>query len=549
VTASSPPPSEDAASLRAERDALAEKLRDADDRFRLLYDHSPIPLSVVSVADARYVYVNRAHLEYYGRPAEYYYDTDPYQVWIDVTLPEEFEHERVLFQQVADGALDTYALEKNFRLPDGSTRRGELTLTVSRDAHGRLQQLVGVTRDMGPLRAAELAQRSLQEQLERSQKVEVLGRMAGGVAHDFNNRLLIVLGYAELLKIELSDPRLRSFLDLIIESGERSAELTRQLLAFSRRQVLAPRSLDAGATLERMRRVLESLLSEKIELVFELSAEQRMFCDPGQLEQVILNLVINARDAMPAGGKLTLRTRDVEAGSAELPAALAEKDFVALEVSDSGSGIAHEVLPHIFEPFFTTKPAGAGTGLGLSTVEGIVRQSGGHVGVTTAAGIGTTVSAFLPISEASVKEVVVSPLELDVEARPGRLATILICDDDAAVRKLIGAVLAIGAYRIVLAKDIEQVRSFVASGQKPDLLVTDIVMPGATGPELARELRTKFPELLVLFVSGFADEPSLESIVGEEFLAKPFLPAALLKRVRQMLDARAGSSASGASAG
>jgi PAS domain S-box-containing protein len=516
---------------------LAQRLRESEARLKLLFDSSPLPVSVVSVADARYVYVNRAHCEFYGRPAEYYFGTDPYQVWIDVTLPEEFEAERVLFQRIADGELEQYSIEKTFRLPNEQRARGELTLSVMRDAQGRMHELIGVTRDLRALAEAQATQRSLEEQLRRSQKLEVVGRMAGGVAHDFNNRLLIVMGYAELLRNELNEPRLLEFVDQIVISAERSAELTKQLLAFSRRQVLSPKSVDVGDTLSRMRRMLESLLNEKVELSLELGAKERMYCDPGQLEQVILNLAINARDAMPGGGRLKLATRDLAPGSPELPADLARDAFVALDVSDTGAGIADDVLPHIFEPFFTTKPAGVGTGLGLSTVDGIARQSGGCVNVETRAGAGTTVTVIFPISAASLGKTPPPP-ELDIEARPGRLGTVLICDDDDAVRKLLGDVLAIGSYRILLARDGEQARALAAGASKIDLLVTDIVMPRTSGPELATELRALHPELLVLFVSGCVDSDALSSIAGEEFLAKPFLPAALLKRVREIFDAR-----------
>jgi signal transduction histidine kinase len=536
VAPSRPPAAEDG-SLRAERDALAQRLRESDERLKLLFDNSPMPVSVVSVADARYVYVNRAHCEFYRRPAEYYFGTDPYQVWIDVTLPEEFEAERVLFQRIADGEIETYTVEKTFRLPDEQRARGQLTLSATRDAQGRVHELIGVTRDLRALDEAKATQRSLEQQLLRSQKLEVVGRMAGSVAHDFNNRLLIVMGYADLLRSELTEPRLVEFVDQIVVSAERSAELTKQLLAFSRRQVLAPKSVDVGDTLSRMRRMLESLLSEKVELVLELRARERMYCDPGQLEQVILNLAINARDAMSSGGRLTLATRDVVPGSPELPPELAGAAFVALDVSDTGAGIAADVLPHIFEPFFTTKPLGAGTGLGLSTVDGIARQSGGCVNVTSREGAGTTVSALFPVS-AVIAGKAAPPAELDVEARPGRLGTVLICDDDDAVRKLLGDVLAIGSYRILLARDGDHARELAVGVSKIDLLVTDIVMPRTSGPRLAAELRAMHPDVLVLFVSGCVDSDALASIEGEAFLAKPFLPASLLKRVREMLDAR-----------
>jgi len=530
--------------LRAERDALAARLRESDARWKVLFDHSPLPVSVVSVADGRYTYVNRAYCEFYARPAEYYFNTDPYQVWVEVTLPEEFEAERVLFQRIADGELEHYTLEKTFRLPNEARARGELTLTVTRDAQGRMHELVSVTRDLRALRAAEDSQRSLEEQLRRSQKLEVVGRMAGGVAHDFNNRLLIVMGYAELLRSELNEPRLLEMVEQITTSAERSAELTKQLLAFSRRQVLSPKSVDVGETLSRMRRMLESLLSEKVELAIELRAAERLFCDPGQLEQVVLNLAINARDAMPSGGRLTLATRDVPPGSPELAAELAETRYVALDVSDTGAGIAAHVLPHIFEPFFTTKPLGVGTGLGLSTVEGIVRQSGGYVNVSTREGAGTTVTAAFPVSGAALDKAP-APLELDIEARPGRLGTVLVCDDDDAVRKLLGDVLAIGSYRVLLARDGQQARALAGGVSKIDLLVTDIVMPRTSGTELAADVRGLHPDALVLFVSGCVDPDALSSIHGEEFLAKPFLPAALLKRVREIFDARVSPSESG----
>jgi len=535
---------DEVATLRAERDALADRLRRSEARVKVLFDHSPVPVSVVSVADGRYTYVNRAYCEFYGRPAEYYLGTDPYQVWVEVTLPEEFEAERALFQRIADGEIEHYTIEKCFRLPNDQRAHGELTLTVTRDAQGRMHELVSVTRDLRSLRATQDAQRSLEEQLRRSQKLEVVGRMAGGVAHDFNNRLLIVMGYADMLRSELSEPRLLEMVEQITISAERSAELTKQLLAFSRRQRLSPKSVDVGETLSRMRRMLESLLSEKVELAVELGAAERLFCDPGQLEQVVLNLAINARDAMPSGGRLTLATRDVPPGAPELPAELARTHCVALDVSDTGAGIAAHVLPHIFEPFFTTKPLGLGTGLGLSTVEGIVRQSGGYVSVATREGAGTTVTAAFPVSDAAL-DLAPAPIELDLEARSGRLGTVLICDDDDAVRKLLADVLAIGSYRVLSACDGQQARALASGAAKIDLLVTDIVMPRTSGTELAAELRAMHPDALVLFVSGCVDPDALSSIQGEEFLAKPFLPAALLKRVREIIDARVSPSESG----
>jgi signal transduction histidine kinase len=535
------------AELRAERDALAAKLEDSQALLHLLYDQSPLAVGVVSIAEANYVYVNRAHCEFFQRPPEYYRTTDPYQVWMEISLPEELERERPLFQKVADGELDSYRMVKNFVVPGGATVPGELILSVSRDAAGRMHQLIAITRDLRDVRALEEEKRSLEAQLRRSQKLEMMGRMAGGVAHDFNNRLLIVMGYAELLYSELSEPRQRSYVDMIVSSAERSAELTQQLLAFSRRQVLTPKSLDVAEALQRVQRMLESWLSEKVQLQTSLGAAQRLWCDPGQLEQVILNLVINARDAMPDGGRLTLASRDVAPGSSELPDELSQGSFVALDVTDTGTGIPAEVLPHIFEPFYTTKAVGQGTGLGLSTVEGIVRQSGGHVRVRTREGQGTTISVYLPASSLAPEVAVAAP-PLVAGSATGRQGTILVCDDDDAVRRLIGDVLAVGSFRVLAARSVAEALQLAAGAGKIDLVLTDIVMPTQSGPDLVQALRAQQPQLPVLYISGYADDKLLASIAGEELLSKPFRPAALLTRVRRLLDARAALSASAASA-
>jgi PAS domain S-box-containing protein len=535
------------AALRAERDALAARLQDSEALLRLLYDDSPIAVGIISIAEAKYVYFNRAQCEFFQRSPEYYRTTDPYQVWMEISLPEELELERPLFQKLADGELDSYRMVKNFRVPGGGTVPGELHLSASRDAAGRMHQLVAITRDLRELRAIEDEKRSLEAQLRRAQKLEVMGRLAGGVAHDFNNRLLIVLGYAELLHTELSDQRQRSYVDMIVSSAERSAELTQQLLAFSRRQVLSPKSLDVSETLQRVQRMLESWLSEKVQLYTALGAAQRLWCDPGQFEQVILNLVINARDAMPDGGRLTLASRDVPAGSSELPEELSGGAFVALDVTDTGTGIPAEVLPHVFEPFYTTKAVGQGTGLGLSTVEGIVRQSGGHVGVKTREGSGTTFSVYLPVALPGA-EVAAPPTAPLLMTSSGRQGTILVCDDDDDVRRLIGEVLAIGSFRVLAARSVPEALELARGASRIDLVITDVVMPGESGPELVQALRVKLPQVPVLYVSGYADEGLLGAIAGEELLPKPFRPAALLTRVRRLLDARASASASGASA-
>ena len=381
--------------------------------------------------------------------------------------------------------------------------------------------------------------KQLENELRQAQKMEALGRLTGGIAHDFNNLLVAILGYAELLQIELpAESSAWDHVEQIRKAGDRAAALVAQLLAFSRKQIVQPRTVEIGALLSDMTRLLEPMLGEHIRLSITCH-DQPLYvvADPGQFEQVIVNLATNARDAILDQGTLniTVRRGIAPAGSAAdapgLPHAL-------LEVADSGAGIPRHLLARIFEPFFTTKDPGKGTGLGLSTVHGIVQQSGGGITVTSSEGAGATFRICLPLTDVPPEEDT-TPWSPQA-ARPRPSETVLLVEDDTAVARLMAATLTRAGYRLHIAANGEQALALVASQQlRPDLLLTDVIMPEMGGPELARELQRQQPDLKVLFASGYTGDElvargTLEE--GVELIQKPFPPSRLLKRIRELFD-------------
>ncbi len=405
-------------------------------------------------------------------------------------------------------------------------------------------------RDVTERTAAERDRRRLEEQLRESQKLEALGRLAGGVAHDFNNLLTAILGYCELVGTQMSrDGRHYSEVEEISRAGRRAADLVRQLLAFSRRHVFQPRHVRLNEVVGEMEQMLRRLIRADIELVTVLDPELHgVVADPGQIEQVITNLVVNARDAMPRGGTLTITTRnaDLDDRFARGHPPLEPGGHVCLEVRDSGEGIDAELRESIFEPFFTTKGVGQGTGLGLSVVYGIVEQSGGHILVESEPGCGSTFSVYLPRARASAGERSPGPPP-EPDALGGE-ETILLVEDEALVRHLAAQILSGHGYRILNAADGRQALDIAASFEgRIDLLLTDVVMPELLGPGLAAETLELRPEIKVLFMSGYN-----EQILGNQrgmppgapVLRKPFGSCELLARVREALGPR-GSPAAG----
>ena len=381
----------------------------------------------------------------------------------------------------------------------------------------------------------------LEDHLRQSQKMEAIGRLAGGVAHDFNNLLTVISGRAqiELLRPELSGPSRRN-IDLIAEAASRASTLTKQLLAFSRKQVLQPRVLDVDIVVARMEPLLRRLIGEDIDLVTATEPVLgRVRADPGQLEQIVLNLAVNARDAMPQGGRLTIETANVELDEAyaRQQADVHSGPYVLLAVSDTGVGMDAETQAHLFEPFFTTKGVGEGTGLGLATVYGIVKQSGGHITAYSEVGRGTTIKIYLPRVDAA-SEVRGAEPEPVVLRRGSE--TVLLVEDDEAVRELTREVLEMQGYTVLAVADAGEAPGVLERSSRPiHLLVTDVVMPRLSGRELTERLRSLRPGLRVLYISGYADTAVVHHGVldpGTPFLQKPFTPDALLRSVRKVLD-------------
>jgi len=384
--------------------------------------------------------------------------------------------------------------------------------------------------------------KSLEEQFRQAQKMESLGQLAGGVAHDFNNLITVINGFSELVlaRLEANDPA-RPFLEQIKRAGERSAALARQLLIFSRKQVVMPRLLDLNAVISEAEKMLRRIIGEDIKLVTEPAPRLRqVMADPGQIEQILFNLATNARDAMPRGGQIAIRTRNMTfaEGYARPVADLPLGSYVVLEFSDSGMGMTPEVLSHIFEPFFTTKEVGKGTGLGLSTAFGIVKQSGGSIAVESQPGAGTTFRIYLPEASAAPSERADQPSPT-VEAPSRGNEVLLVAEDDDSVRGLVTRILVRNGYTVLEACNgpdaLELARQYSA---RIDGLVTDIVMPVMNGVELAQQLRRVHPETCVLFVSGYPGHAGNSVALPREaeFLAKPLSAAALTCQVRKMLD-------------
>jgi PAS domain S-box-containing protein len=417
---------------------------------------------------------------------------------------------------------------------DGTERPVDASAAPIRGDGGAVLGTVLVFRDVG-------GQRRLEEQLRHAQKMEVVGRLAGGIAHDFNNLLTVINGFAEVARAELPAGSAREAVETIQGAGERAAALTGQLLAFSRKQVLAPQALDLREVVGGMERLLRRVVGEDVDLAAAFGPEPCcVTADPGQVEQVIMNLAVNARDAMPTGGRLTVEARcvDLDEAYTRAHAGVNPGRYALLAVSDSGCGMAEDVKARIFEPFFTTKGVGKGTGLGLATVYGIVRQSGGHVDVYSEVGFGTTFKVYLPRARESSEILPPSP---DPSGAPRGDETVLLAEDEPGVRALARRTLLSHGYRVLEAGNGPEALE-VAAGYPGEihLLLTDVVMPGLSGRQVAERLRRRGTR--VLYLSGYADDAVVRHGViegGANFLQKPFTPHTLARKVREVLDAPA----------
>jgi len=425
------------------------------------------------------------------------------------------------------------------------SRYGELipgdylvTKVPYRDAHGRIVGVIVIARDI-------TERRRLEEQLRETQKLEAIGRLAGGIAHDFNNLLTVILGYADALRAGPPAAKAAEHIDEIRAAAERAALLTGQLLAFSRRQILHPQVLQPNDAIGNMERMLRRIIGEDIHFQTALCAEGHVRVDPGQLEQVVLNLAVNARDAMPAGGRLTIETADVEFDRALLrrhPEAV-PGPYVMLAVSDTGTGMDDVTLSRAFEPFFTTKGS-RGTGLGLATVYGIVKQSGGEVWAYSEPGTGSSFKVYFPRVTPQVATAGADG-DRDEVGQPNGRERVLVVEDEPAVRALVAGSLRRRGYTVAEAADGTEALTLIHGNAEPfHLVVTDVIMPRMGGRELADVLAAEQPGLPVLFMSGYADHAAFGTGLlqaGEHFIQKPFASAALTARVRAILDGRPAS--------
>jgi two-component system, cell cycle sensor histidine kinase and response regulator CckA len=419
------------------------------------------------------------------------------------------------------------------RRTDGSTYEVEATISPIHDEKGGLAGFVGVERDVS-------GERALERELEEAGRLEAVGQLAGGIAHDFNNQLMAISGYAEILQGEVADnPTLEADAREILRAAHSAAALVRQLLTLARRATQDPRPLRLDALLTELRPMLDGLLGPRIHLDVLIDTDlATVWADPHQLEQVVVNMVVNARDATGDGGTVALALANAEIGAEDPLATRVEPGpYVVLTVSDTGQGMDRATMARVFEPFFTTKPVGQGTGLGLATAWGIVRQAHGHLAVESEVGRGTTFTIHLPRYDGPAAPEPAVDAVLD---QPGGTETIFVVEDEEAVRQVLGRNLGELGYRVIVTGNADEAEAaWVADGATVRLLVTDIRLPGVDGPTLAARLRRGRPDLRVLYVSGYAGDAMLDrGLVGREdaFLGKPFSARELALRVRSLLD-------------
>ncbi len=514
------------------RRAAEKALQHSEERFREMAEHINDVFYSIELHSGLWLYVSPAYEQIWGRPVKDLY-AQPEQ-WTSAIVPEDREKVVRARHQLASG--EEYHIEYRVRRPDGTLRWIEDRSYLVGDRHGAPGRAVGV--------AVDLTQRHrLEGQLLHAQKMEAMGLLAGGVAHDFNNILTVVIGFAQmLLDDEPLSPRATERLTQIYNAGTRAANLTRQLLVFSRKQAVNRRNIDLNRVASEITEMLRRLIGEHITLELALSADPcPTEADAGMIEQVLMNLAVNARDAMPKGGKLTVATERISIDDAAMRRTSEARPgkFVCLSVRDTGTGIAPENLQRIFEPFFTTKEVGHGTGLGLAMAFGIVKQHQGWIEFDSTVGVGTCFRILLPATTGPVETRARRPQRMNM-ARGGT-ETILVVEDEASVREFAVAVLCNQGYRVLQAcSGIEALEVWKWHGPKISLLVTDLVMPdGLGGLELAAKLRNERQTLRVVLTTGYVNETiggELRPPAGMHFMRKPYRPQVLSRTVRDALD-------------
>ncbi len=514
-------------------DEVASRTADlvqSESLYRSTFDAAPVGVAHVGL-DGRWLRVNQRLCDLLGYTRA---DLQGRTVQ-DLLHPDDVAGEADVLGRMAAGALDRHVIdERRYRRRDGSVMWARVNISVHRDAEGQPKHFISLIEDITD-------RRKLEAQFRQANKMDAVGQLASGVAHDFNNLLTVILGFSQFVA---ADPALadqhRKDLDEVMKAARRASGLTMQLLAFSRQQVMNTTALDVNGLITDMTGMLGRLIGEHIEVALALAPDLPLvLADRGQMEQVVMNLVVNARDAMPGGGRVTFATKEVELGiSGFNEETVLPGRYVMLAVSDTGSGMSQETQRRLFEPFFTTKKSGEGTGLGLSTVYGIVKQSKGHIRVHSEPGRGSSFEVYLPRSEGGVsskdsRAVVAVPVK-----RPSE--TVLLVEDEAGVRQLSKRILDNAGYRVLEAVDGADAEGvFAQHADSIDLVVTDVIMPRCGGPELASRLRVRAPALRVLYISGYSAQSAARK--GEfgsafPFVQKPFTTAEFLHQVREALD-------------
>ena len=520
---------------RAVEERAADALQESESRFRAIFEQAAIGMADSSL-DARFTRVNQRFCKIMGYSREELFGL----TFREITHPDDMAQDERIVAELLSGERSSLTVEKRYLRKDGSVVWANLMLSLRRSPFGDPLHFVAVVEDITGQKRAEDERRQLERQLLQAQKMESVGRLAGGVAHDFNNHLAVINGYCAMLLDAMGpDDALREQVDEILLAGNRAAALTQQLLAFSRKQVAAPRVISLNDVVAEAGKMLSRLIGDDIEIVAHFDPGLgSVVADPSQMNQVLMNMAINARDAMPGGGRIIIETSntDLDEGYAAQHAGVAAGPYVLLSITDTGAGMTQDVAQHIFEPFFTTKDTGAGTGLGLSTVYGIVKQAGGWIWVYSEPGKGSTFKVYLPRAGGAPE-----PLPAPVSAAETLRGTetVLVVEDQPEVRRLTLAVLRSCGYRLLEAANGSEALSLSEGYSGPiHLLITDVVMPGMAGRELATRLLALRPSLKTLYTSGYtANAIAHEGVLdpGVAYLPKPFSPAQLAVKVREVL--------------
>jgi two-component system cell cycle sensor histidine kinase/response regulator CckA len=516
--------------LEAEICSRTADLVESERLYRSTFDAAPVGIVHVGM-DGQWLRVNQRLCDLLGySPGELQSPAVR-----DRVQSEDVVGEAESLRKMAGGARDRHVVdEKRYRRRDGTFMWARVNMSVHRDVDGQSQHFISLIEDITERRA-------LEAQVRQANKMDAIGRLASGVAHDFNNLLTVILGFAELMMADAAmADRNANELSEIIKAAQRATGLTKQLLAFSRQQVLHAAPLDVNELITEMTGMLGRLIGEHIEIAMTLAPDLSLaLADRSQLEQVVMNLVVNARDAMPDGGSVTIETADVELENSSFhEEAIMHGQYVMLAITDTGGGMSKETQRRLFEPFFTTKQTGTGTGLGLSTTYGIVKQSKGYIWVYSESGRGTTFKVYLPRTDRGVPLQACSP----VVATPVKRAseTVLLVEDELGVRRLAKRILDDAGYRVLEATDGDEAETlFAQDTDSIDLLVTDVIMPGCGGPELLGRLQVRAPGLRVLYMSGYTEQSAAHRAGiarGLPFLQKPFTAAQLVRQVREAMD-------------